>query len=154
MSYRQIIWHCKNLINESQLGCWPVFPLRCATAQLHNTTRQFAQCYLIFAHFQHSEFSTVYICRIALLTLGTFHCLWVCMVAQLHELSAQQNKHLLSVGFSWREHCCWLMLSKKFWFLVTISRGHIMPALPPTPCGRPCQFLQLALEKITLNTFI
>ena len=41
-----------------------------------------------------------YIHRTDLLTLGTVHCLCVCMVAQLHALSAQQNKHLLSVEFS------------------------------------------------------
>jgi len=42
---------------------------------------------------------------IALLTLGMLCCLCVCMVAQLHELSTQQNKHLLSAEFSHREHC-------------------------------------------------
>ena len=66
-------------------------------AQLRNTNRQFAQCYLIFAHFRHSKFNTVciyiYIYRIALLALETLHSLSVCMVAQLHALSAQQNKH-------------------------------------------------------------
>ena len=41
-----------------------------------------------------------YIYRIALLTLGTLHCLCVCMVAQLHALRAQQSKYLLSVDFS------------------------------------------------------
>jgi len=76
-----------------------VFPLRCATAQLRSATRQFAQCYLIFTHFQHSKL-TVYIHRIALLTLGTIHCLCVCMAAQLHALRAQQNKHLFNVEFS------------------------------------------------------
>jgi len=47
--------------------------------RMRSTTRQFAQCYLILAHFQHSKFNTVdiYICilRIDLLTLGTLHCL-------------------------------------------------------------------------------
>jgi len=76
-----------------------VFPPRCATAQLRSTTRQFAQCYLIFTRFQHSKF-TVYIQRTALLTLGTIHCLRVCMAAQLHALRVQQNKHLFSVEFS------------------------------------------------------
>jgi len=38
--------------------------------------------------------------RIVLLTLGKLHCLCVCMVAQLHALSAQQDKNLLSVEFS------------------------------------------------------
>jgi len=46
------------------------------------------------------NFNTVYIHRIALLTLGTLHCLCVCMVAQLHALRAQQNKHLLIAEFS------------------------------------------------------
>jgi len=61
-----------------------VFPLRYATAQLRSTNRQFAQCYRILAHFQHSKFNTVYIYiyRIALLTLGTLQCLCVCMIAQ------------------------------------------------------------------------
>jgi len=45
----------------------------------------------------------MYIHRIALLTLGTLHCFCVCMVAQLHALRAQQNKHLLSVELSLRE---------------------------------------------------
>jgi len=35
--------------------------------------------------------------RIALLTLGTLHCLRVCMVEHLHALSVQQNKHLLLI---------------------------------------------------------
>jgi len=39
--------------------------------------------------------------------LVTLHSLYVCMVAQLHALSSQQNKNLLSVEFSWREHCWW-----------------------------------------------
>ena len=53
---------------------------------------------LILAHFQ---LNTIYIglYRIYLLTLGTLHSLFVCMVAQLHALRAQQNKHLLSVDF-------------------------------------------------------
>ena len=38
--------------------------------------------------------------RIALLPLGALHWLCVCMVAQLHALSAQQSKHLLNVEFS------------------------------------------------------
>jgi len=38
--------------------------------------------------------------------MGTLHCFCVCMVAQLHAFLAQQNKHLLSVQFSYREH--WL----------------------------------------------
>jgi len=81
-----------------------VLPLRCATGQLRSTNRQSAQCCLVVAHFQHSKFNTVYmdiyIYRIAPLTLGTLH--WSCayVVAQLHALSAQQNKHLLSVEFS------------------------------------------------------
>ena len=37
--------------------------------------------------------------------LRTLRCLCVCMVAQLHALLAQQSKHLLSVEFSYREHC-------------------------------------------------
>jgi len=74
---------------------------------MRSTTRQFTQCYLILAHFQHSKFNTVYIYiyRIAPLTLGTLHYLCVCMVTQLHALSAQQNKHLLSAEFSQREYC-------------------------------------------------
>jgi len=47
--------------------------------------------------------------RIAPLTLGTLHCLSVCMVVQLHALSAQQNKHLLSVtarNTSQKMRCC------------------------------------------------
>jgi len=39
---------------------FPVFPLMSATAQLRRTTRQFAQCYLILAHFQHSKFNPIY----------------------------------------------------------------------------------------------
>jgi len=80
-----------------------MFLLRCESC---STTRQLAQCYLILAHFQNSEFNTVYIYiyiyiyRIAVLTLGTPHSLCVCMVAQLHALSAQQNKRLLNVEFS------------------------------------------------------
>jgi len=72
--------------------------------RMRSTTRQFTQCCLVLAHFQHSKFNTVYmdiyIYRIAPLTLGTLH--WSCayVVAQLHALSAQQNKHLLSVEFS------------------------------------------------------
>jgi len=50
------------------------------------------------------NFNTVYLYRIALLTLGTLDCSCVCMVAQLHALSVQQSKHLLSVEFSKREH--------------------------------------------------
>jgi len=42
--------------------------------------------------------------RIALLTLGTVHWLCVRMVVQLHALSVQQNKQLLSVELSWREY--------------------------------------------------
>jgi len=45
----------------------------------------------------------IYIYRIVLLSLGTPHCLCVYMVAQLNALSAQQNKHFLSVQFSERE---------------------------------------------------
>jgi len=41
-----------------------------------------------------------YIYRIALLALGMLHCSCVCMVAQLHALRSQQNKHLLSVEFA------------------------------------------------------
>ena len=52
----------------------------------------------------------IYIYRIILLTLGTLHCLCVCVVAQLHALRAQQSKHLLSVEFSQREH--WLPPTK------------------------------------------
>jgi len=37
------------------------FPLRCATTQLRSTSRQFARCYFILAHLQHSKFNTVYI---------------------------------------------------------------------------------------------
>jgi len=48
-------------------------------AQLRTTTRQFAQCYLIVAHFQHSKVSTVYID----ITHGPFNVgkalLFVCM---------------------------------------------------------------------------
>ena len=71
-------------------------------SKLHSTTRPFAQCCLIVAHFQHSKLNTASIHRIALLTLGTFHCLYVCMVAQLHRLSAQLSKHLLGVEVSQR----------------------------------------------------
>ena len=56
------------------LSCFSVFPLRCASAQLRSTTRQFAQC-------NRSAINTAYIYRIALLTLGMLHCLCVCMVA-------------------------------------------------------------------------
>jgi len=89
-----------------------VYPVRCATAQLRSTTRHFAQWYLILTFFQHSKYNTVYIYiyRIILLTLGTLHCLCVCVVAQLHALRAQQSKHLLSVEFSQREH--WLPPTK------------------------------------------
>ena len=65
-----------------------------------STTRQVAQCYLILAHFQNSKFKKVYIYGIAPLTLGALHCLCVCMLAQLHVIRAQQNKHLLRVDFS------------------------------------------------------
>ena len=69
---------------------------------MRSTDRQFTQCCLVLAHFQHSKFSIryIYIYRIALSTLGTLHCLCVCMVAQLHAVRAQHNKHLLSVEFS------------------------------------------------------
>jgi len=69
-------------------------------SQMRNTTKQFARCYLILAHFQRCKFNTVYIHRIDLLTLGTLHSLCVCMVAQLHALRVRQNKHLLIVEFS------------------------------------------------------
>jgi len=65
-----------------------------------STTRQFVQCYLILAHFQNSKFNTVYRYGIAHLTLGALHCLCVCMLARLHVLRAQQNKHLLRVEVS------------------------------------------------------
>ena len=65
---------------------------------MRSTTRQFAQYYFMLAHFQHSKFNAV--CHIALSTLGTLHCVCVCMVRQLHTLSAQQNKHLLSAQYS------------------------------------------------------
>ena len=72
----------KKLFSLKQLYLWvTVFPLRYAT------TRQFAQCYLILAHFQHSKFNTLYIyiaICIALSTLRTLHCWCVCMVAQMH----------------------------------------------------------------------
>jgi len=70
---------------------------------MRSTTRHFAQCYLILAHFQHSKLNTVYIQyihRTDLLTLGTLHWLRCCMVAQLQVLRAQQNKYLLSAEFS------------------------------------------------------
>jgi len=57
-------------------------PVRCATAQ----------CHFDLVHFQHSEVSTViYIYCIALLTVGTLQWFRICMVVQLHALSAQQN---------------------------------------------------------------
>jgi len=61
----------------------------------------------------------VYIYRIVLLTLGTLNCLRVCMVAQLHALRAQQNKHLLGVEISERKHwSCLLRIerSQLRWF--------------------------------------
>jgi len=54
---------------------------------------------LVLAHFQHSKFNAIYTYPMALLTLGTLDCLCLhgCAVAQLHALSAQQNKDLRSV---------------------------------------------------------
>jgi len=69
----------------------PVTPLRCSSAQLRRATTQCAQRNLILAHFQQSKFNTVHTHRIALSSLGTLHWLCVCVVAQLHALSAQQN---------------------------------------------------------------
>ena len=155
---------------DQLLAARGIMVLTSVPSKLRSTTRQFAQCYLILAHFKHSKFHAVYIhiyiypdpspgfssrgepktrrgghifkiqywiyvatggpnvkwggtdfkcgaghhcpprwrrpCvyRIALLTLGTLHCLCVCMVTQLHALRAQQNKHLLGVDFSLREH--------------------------------------------------
>ena len=68
--------------------------------RMRSTTRRFAQCYLILGHFQHSKFNIRQKYRIPLLTIGTLHCLCVCIVVQLHALRAQQNKHFLSVYFS------------------------------------------------------
>jgi len=89
-----------------------VFPLMCACAL---PPRQFAQFYLILAHLQHCKFNTAYIYISHSPSNAGNTSLFVCMysvhirmVAQLHELSAQQNKHLLSVQFSWREH--WIFL--------------------------------------------
>jgi len=42
----------------------------------------------------------------SLFNVGSASLFVVCMVAQLHALRTQQNKHLLSVEFSYREH--WL----------------------------------------------
>jgi len=58
---------------------------------MRSAARQFAQCYLILVHLQHSKLK-----RIALETL---HWLCVCMVAQSDAFRAQQNKRLLSVEF-------------------------------------------------------
>jgi len=71
--------------------------------RMRSTTKQFAQCYLILAHFQHSKFNTVYIYRTALSTLGTLHCSCVCIVAQLHALRAQQQTFAQCIIFL-REH--------------------------------------------------
>ena len=38
------------------------------------TTRQFAQSYFIFAHFQHSKFNAIYTYPMAVLMLGTLDC--------------------------------------------------------------------------------
>jgi len=64
---------------------------------MRSTTKQFAQCYIIIAQLQHSKLNTVHL---SLSSIGTLHWLRICMVAQLHALSAQQNKYLLSVQFS------------------------------------------------------
>ena len=48
------IWTFKQIFPFSELNVHhTVLPLRCATTQLRSTTRQFAQCYFILAHFQH-----------------------------------------------------------------------------------------------------
>jgi len=74
------------------------FKLRnCAIAQHHQTI---AQSYPILVHFQHYKFNAVCVYRIVHSTLETLHWLRVCMVAQLHALNAQKNKHLLCVQFS------------------------------------------------------
>jgi len=85
---------CSPVLRFVHIQLTPVFPL---SAQLRSTTRQLAQCYLILEHFQHSKFTTVYIC---IAKLGTLHCLCVCVVGQLHALRVQQNRRLLSVEFS------------------------------------------------------
>jgi len=77
------------VIIQNRQAVLSVFPLRCATAQMRSTTRQFAQCYLILAHAQHSKLSTA--CAIDS-PIGTLHCLCVCMAAQLHALSAQKKQ--------------------------------------------------------------
>jgi len=66
---------------------------------LRGTTRPFAQLNLILAHLQHSKFHIVYTSQSP---LETFHRLCVCIVVKLN---AYQNKHLLNVKFSHREHC-------------------------------------------------
>ena len=60
--------------------------------RMRSTTRwQSAQCcHLILAHFQHSKFNThAYIHRIALSTMGTLHCLHVCIVPQCKQAFVQ-----------------------------------------------------------------
>jgi len=111
-----------------------VYPLRCTTAQLLSTTRKFVQCFLILAH---STFNTVCVYRIALLTLGTLRCLYVCMIGQLHALRAQQNKHLLSVEFSWWEH--WLhgsQLHKSINMQAKSTRSMFPPRCADAQCHR------------------
>jgi len=72
---------------------------------MRRTTRQFAHCYLILAHFQHYKLNTVYV-YIALpfqrwerfTVCGLHGCAIACAVRN-------KNKHLLCVEFSLREHC-------------------------------------------------
>ena len=78
-----------------------MLPLRCGNAQYHQTTcavKSVSRTYFkfdtadIYIYISHSP------CNASL--FGTLYCLCVCMVTQLHALSAQQNKHLLSIEFS------------------------------------------------------
>jgi len=78
------LWHC--VASQVHLQAAAIITWhQCSLygAQLCSTTWQFAQCYLILAHFQHSKFNAVYIYRIVLLMLGTLHslCLHGCTVA-------------------------------------------------------------------------
>jgi len=78
-------------------GARAVFPL---SAQLRSTTSHLRSEISFSRTCNILNLILVYIYRIALSTLETLHCLCVCVIAQLHALSAQQNKHLLSVEFS------------------------------------------------------
>jgi len=88
--------------NDTEINLWPWLFVttvasmvrNCAIAQYHHTI-----C-AVKSRFRALPTIQIKYCICISHSLSTLHWLCVCMVARLHVLSAQQNKHLLSVEFS------------------------------------------------------